>query len=46
MAQNRLAVVAIGGNALIHDRSHESIHDQYDMVFALAGDIAAMIQTG
>ena len=26
-----LAVVAIGGNALIRDRSHESIPDQYEM---------------
>ena len=46
MAENGLAVVAIGGNALIRDRSHESIPDQYDMVCALAEDIAAMIETG
>jgi len=46
MGQNRLAVVAIGGNALIRDRSHESIPDQYDMVCALAEDIATMIETG
>ena len=41
-----VAVVAIGGNALIRDRSHESILDQYDMVCALAEDIAGMIETG
>ena len=46
MAQNGLAVVAIGGNALIRDRQHESIPDQYDMVCALAEDIGAMIETG
>src|SRR5687767_13480357 len=41
-----LAVLAIGGNALIRDRKHESIPDQYDMVCGLAEDIAAMIQAG
>jgi carbamate kinase len=41
-----LAVVAIGGNALIRDRGHESIPNQYDMVCALAEDIAGMIETG
>jgi carbamate kinase len=46
MAANGLAVVAIGGNALIRDREHESIPDQYDMVCALAEDIAAMIEAG
>jgi len=46
MAANGLAVVAIGGNALIRDREHESIPDQYDMVCALAEDVAAMIETG
>ena len=46
MSARRLAVVAIGGNALIRDRSHESIPDQYEMVFALAVDIANMIESG
>jgi len=41
-----LAVLAIGGNALIRDRSHESIPNQYDMVCALADDIAGMIEAG
>ena len=41
-----VAVVAIGGNALIRDRGHESIPNQYDMVCALAEDIAGMIETG
>jgi carbamate kinase len=40
------ALVAIGGNALIRDRQHESIPDQYDMVCALARDIAGMIEGG
>ena len=41
-----LAVVAIGGNALIRDRKHESIPDQFEMVCALAEDVAAMIEDG
>ena len=41
-----LAVVAIGGNALIRDRRHESIPDQFEMVCALAEDVAAMIEDG
>jgi carbamate kinase len=41
-----LAVVAIGGNALIRDRTHESIPNQYEMVCALAEDIAGMIEAG
>jgi len=40
------AVLAIGGNALIRDRKHESILDQFDVVRALATDIAAMIEAG
>ena len=46
MPANGLAVVAIGGNALIRDRGHESIPDQYEMVCNLAVDIAGMIETG
>jgi len=46
MATGGLALLAIGGNALIRDRTHESIPDQYDMVCALAGEIADMIEAG
>jgi carbamate kinase len=45
-AKKGLAVLAIGGNALIRDRGHESIPDQYAMVCALAEDIAGMIESG
>src|SRR5436309_1520532 len=45
MAKNGLAVLAIGGNALIRDRKHESIPDQYTFVCGLAVDIAGMIET-
>src|SRR5258706_3724749 len=40
------AVLAIGGNALIRDRGHESIPDQFDMVCLLATDIVGMIEAG
>ncbi|OFZ95179.1 MAG: carbamate kinase [Betaproteobacteria bacterium RIFCSPLOWO2_02_67_12] len=46
MASGGLAVLAIGGNALIRDRHHESIPDQYVMVCSLATEIAAMIENG
>jgi carbamate kinase len=46
MKQPGLAVIAIGGNALIRDRKHESIPDQYAMVCALAEDVAGMIEGG
>jgi len=41
-----LAVLAIGGNALIRDRQHESFADQYEMVRGLAAEIAGMIEAG
>ena len=42
MASGQLAVLAIGGNALIRDREHESIPDQYEMVARFAVDIAGI----
>jgi xanthine/CO dehydrogenase XdhC/CoxF family maturation factor len=41
-----LAVLAIGGNALIRDRKHESIPDQYEMVCAIAEIICGMLEGG
>lgn len=46
MPPDQLAVLAIGGNALIRDREHESIPDQYEMVMRIAADIAAMVESG
>jgi carbamate kinase len=46
MTNKGLAVMAIGGNALISDPRHESIPDQYEMVQKLAADIATMIEGG
>jgi carbamate kinase len=46
MPSRGLAVLAIGGNALIRDREHESIPDQYQMVTDIAVQIAGMIADG
>lgn len=46
MKKGGLAVLAIGGNALIRSRNHESIPDQYDMVCGLAAHIAGMLEGG
>lgn len=46
MATRGLAVLAIGGNALISDGLHESIPDQYRMVVGIAVNIAGMIVDG
>jgi carbamate kinase len=41
-----LAVVAVGGNALILDDRHMALADQYDAVCATATHVAAMIAAG
>ena len=41
-----LAVVAVGGNALIRDDQHMALNDQYDAVCATATHVAAMIAEG
>ncbi|GIV79379.1 carbamate kinase [Litorilinea aerophila] len=41
-----LAVIAIGGNSLIKDRSQPQVHHQWDAVRETAGHIANMIQAG
>ena len=41
-----LAVVAVGGNALISDDRHMALSDQYDAVCATATHVAAMIVAG
>ncbi len=45
-AENRLAVVAVGGNALIRDRDHQSIPDQYEAAALTVAGIADMIDAG
>ena len=41
-----LAVVAVGGNALIRDDHHVSIPDQYEAVVETSGHLADMIEAG
>lgn len=41
-----LAVIAIGGNALIRDRNHLSIPDQYEEVSVTVSHITDMIEAG
>ena len=42
----RLAVVAIGGNSLIKDASHQTVEDQENALRATAGHLADMIASG
>lgn len=46
MAENRLAVVAVGGNSLIKDKNHQTVKDQYNAVVQTVGHIADMIEAG
>jgi carbamate kinase len=46
MAEKKLAVVALGGNALIVDKNRKTIPDQFDAVKKTVGHIADMIHDG
>ena len=46
MAGQRLAVVAIGGNSLIKDKTHQTIEDQYQAAKETTFHIADMIEQG
>jgi carbamate kinase len=43
---NKIAVVAVGGNALIKDKTKKTIPDQYEAASETMGHIATMIQQG
>jgi carbamate kinase len=43
---NKLAVVAIGGNALIRDQEHQTIPDQYEAVAVTVQGVTDMIEAG
>ena len=45
-AKQKLAVVAVGGNALIVDRAHQTIPDQYAAALMIAGYVADMVEAG
>lgn len=46
MADKKLAVVALGGNALVIDKNRKTIPDQFDAVKETVGHIADMIEDG
>lgn len=46
MKKQGLAVVAVGGNALIKDKNHQSVPDQFDAAAETMGHIATMIEEG
>ena len=46
MADKKLAVVALGGNALVIDKNRKTIPDQFDAVKETVGHIAELIEDG
>ena len=46
MAEQKLAVVAIGGNSLIKDKAHQTVEDQYQAAKETTYHIADMIEQG
>jgi len=46
MEKKGLAVVAVGGNALIKDKAHQTVQDQYDAAAETMGHIVGMIEMG
>jgi carbamate kinase len=46
MSENKVAVVAVGGNALIIDKNKKTIGDQFDASKETMGHIAEMIKQG
>jgi len=43
---NKLAIVAVGGNSLIKDKEHRTIPDQYEAANESMGHIVGMIESG
>src|SRR5512138_1448267 len=46
MAKNKLAVVAIGGNSLILDKTHQTVEDQYNAAKQTTYYVADMVEQG
>lgn len=44
--ENKIAVLAIGGNSLIRDKAHRRVSDQFEVTRVTCEHIAAMIQSG
>jgi len=46
MAESKVAVVAVGGNALVKDKTKQTVEDQFDAARDTMGHIAEMIKAG
>lgn len=46
MTENKVAIVAVGGNSLILDKQHEDVHSQVNAVEETCKHIADMVQRG
>ena len=46
MADSKVAVVAVGGNALVKDKTKQTVEDQFDAARDTMGHIAEMIKAG
>ena len=46
MADSKVAVVAVGGNALVKDKNKQTVEDQFDAARDTMGHIAEMIKAG
>ena len=46
MERKGIAVVAVGGNALIKDKAHKTVQDQFDAAKDTMGHIVDMIEKG
>lgn len=46
MTEKKVAVIAVGGNSLIKDKTHQTIPDQYFAAQESIGHIVAMIEAG
>jgi len=46
MSENKVAIVAVGGNSLILDKQHEDVHSQVNAVEETCKHIADMVQRG
>ena len=46
MADSKVAVVAVGGNALVKDKNRQTVPDQFDAARDTMGHIAQMIKAG
>ena len=44
--QKKLAILAVGGNALIADAQHKTVKDQYDVCAATSAHIVGLIEAG